>query len=355
MNKDASISKLVRNNILKLVPYASARDEFSGEASVYLDANENPHNAPLNRYPDPTQLDLKKLIASQRKLKVENIFLGNGSDEAIDLLFRVLCEPGRDQVLTVDPTYGMYAVCAAVNDVACKSVLLKPDFSLDVSAVLEAVEKSTKMIFLCSPNNPTSNSFERESILEIVDKAPCIVVVDEAYIDFSKGSGLLDQVAEKKNLVVLQTLSKAWGVAGIRLGMAFAHQDLISYMSAVKYPYNINSLTLEEAKRALEKREQVQLWVDEILLEREQLGIRLSSFSFVEKVFPSDANFLLIRVDDPKAIYAYLEGSGIIVRDRSSVPLAKGCLRVTVGKKEENRKLLQALEKYEKEKQISKA
>ncbi len=355
MNKDASISKLVRNNILKLVPYASARDEFSGEASVYLDANENPHNAPLNRYPDPTQLDLKKLIASQRKLKVENIFLGNGSDEAIDLLFRVLCEPGRDQVLTVDPTYGMYAVCAAVNDVACKSVLLKPDFSLDVSAVLEAVEKSTKMIFLCSPNNPTSNSFERESILEIVDKAPCIVVVDEAYIDFSKGSGLLDQVAEKKNLVVLQTLSKAWGVAGIRLGMAFAHPDLISYMSAVKYPYNINSLTLEEAKRALEKREQVQLWVDEILLEREQLGIRLSSFSFVEKVFPSDANFLLIRVDDPKAIYAYLEGSGIIVRDRSSVPLAEGCLRVTVGKKEENRKLLQALEKYEKEKQISKA
>lgn len=355
MNKDASIESLVRENIRKLVPYASARDEFSGSASVYLDANENPHNTPLNRYPDPTQLDLKKLIVSQRKQKVENLFLGNGSDEAIDLLFRVLCEPGRDQVLTVDPTYGMYAVCAAVNDVERKSILLRRDFSLDVSAVLEAVEKSTKMIFICSPNNPTSNSFDREAILEIVDKAPCMVVVDEAYIDFSRGSGLLDQVPEKKNLVVLQTLSKAWGVAGIRLGMAFAHPDLIRYMSAVKYPYNVNSLTLEEATRALGKGEQMQLWVDEILLERELLGISMSSFSFVDKVFPSDANFLLIRVDDPKVIYAYLEGSGIIVRDRSSVPLAEDCLRITVGSKEENRKLLQALEKYEKEMQISKA
>lgn len=355
MNKETSISDLVRDNIRKLVPYASARDEYSGSASVYLDANENPFNAPLNRYPDPGQLDLKKLLASQRKQKVENIFLGNGSDEAIDLLFRVLCEPGRDNVLTVDPTYGMYAVCAAVNDVLCKSVLLNRDFSLDVSAVLEAVNESTKIIFICSPNNPTSNSFEREAILDLVDKAPCMVVVDEAYIDFSSGPGMLDQVPERKNLVVLQTLSKAWGVAGIRLGMAFAHPDLIRFLSAVKYPYNVNSLTLEEATRALGKREQMQLWVDELLLEREQLSIRMEAFTFVDKVFPSDANFLLIRVDDPTAIYAYLEGSGIIVRDRSSVPLAEGCLRITVGSKEENRKLLQALEKYEKEKQIKKA
>ena len=216
MNNDVAISSLVRENIRKLVPYASARDEFSGSASVYLDANENPHNPPLNRYPDPTQNNLKDLVASMRGQYKGNLFIGNGSDEAIDLLFRVLCEPGQDRVITVDPTYGMYRVCAAVNDVQCISVLLRKDFSLDAGAVLAAVDERTKMIFLCSPNNPTSNSLEMEAMLEIIDKAPCMVVVDEAYIDFSSEPGLLPLVPEKKNLVVLQTLSKAWGLAGIR-------------------------------------------------------------------------------------------------------------------------------------------
>lgn len=355
MANPISILKLVRENIQNLVPYASARDEFSGKASVYLDANENPYNEPLNRYPDPGQLELKEKIASLRNHEVERIFLGNGSDEAIDLLFRVFCEPGKDRVITVDPTYGMYSVCAAINDIQVDRVFLRDDFSLNPKAVLEAVEERTKMIFLCSPNNPTSNSLDPESMLEIIDKAPCMVVVDEAYIDFSSSEGLLSFLPEKSNLVVLQTLSKAWGLAGIRLGMAFAHTEIIRYMSAVKYPYNVNSLSLEEAKISLGKKKRMQNWVNEILSERERLGASLSSFGFVNKVFPSDANFLLVRVNDPKAIYAYLEGSGIIVRDRSSVPLTEGCLRITVGSRQENLKLLRLLEKYEKKKHISKA
>jgi len=342
MNSEFEINKLVRDNICKLVPYASARDEFSGSASVFLDANENPHNPPLNRYPDPQQLPLKEMISSMKGQKFENVFLGNGSDEAIDLLFRVLCEPALDNVITVDPSYGMYGVCAGINDIHVNSVLLREDFSLNAKAVLKAVDKRTKMIFLCSPNNPTSNSLEREAVLEIVDNAPCVVVVDEAYIDFSSGPGLLSLVPEKKNLVVLQTLSKAWGVAGIRLGMAFAHSELIAYMSAVKYPYNVNSLTIAEALRTLRKREGMENWVKDILAERERLSLRLGNFSFVLKVSPSDANFLLVRVEDPGALYTYLVGNGIIVRDRSSVPLCQGCLRITVGTIGENDLLLAA-------------
>ena len=353
MNKVESIRSLVRENIRRLIPYASARDEFSGSASVFMDANENPHNQPLNRYPDPKQVELKALIASMRKQKAEHLFLGNGSDEAIDLLFRVLCEPGRDRVVTVDPTYGMYRVCAAINNVQCFSVLLREDFSLDPASVLAAVDKNTKMIFLCSPNNPTSNSLEMGALLEIIDRAPCMVVVDEAYIDFSRESGLLTLVPEKKNLVVLQTLSKAWGLAGIRLGMAFADPELIGYMSAVKYPYNLNSLSLAEAKRSLENGDQMRQWVEGILLERESLSKALVNLAFVEKVFPSDANFLLVRVKEPKKIYAYLQEAGIIVRDRSSVPLCEGCLRITVGTSRENELLLNALEKYDQEKEIS--
>ena len=354
MNNDVAISSLVRENIRELVPYASARDEFSGSASVYLDANENPHNPPLNRYPDPTQVHLKELIASMRRQHAGNLFLGNGSDEAIDLLFRVLCEPGQDRVITVDPTYGMYRVCAAVNDVQCISVLLRMDFSLDAEAVLAAVDERTKMVFLCSPNNPTSNSLEMEAMLEIIDKAPCMVVVDEAYIDFSPEPGLLSLVPEKKNLVVLQTLSKAWGLAGIRLGMAFAHPELIGYMSAVKYPYNVNSLSMAEAEKALGKEEEKKAWLENILLERERLSLDLSAFGFVERVFPTDSNFLLVRMKDARRIYSYLQNSGIIVRDRSSVPLCEGCLRITVGTSEENGLLLDALEKYEQDKQINK-
>jgi len=340
------ISSLVRKNILELNPYSSARNEFSGSASVFLDANENPFNTPLNRYPDPGQKELKQAIARLRGQAVENLFLGNGSDEGIDLLFRVLCEPGKDNVITVDPTYGMYAVCAKINDVERRSVMLTEDFSLNASAVLEAVDQNTKMIFLCSPNNPTANSLEMEAILKIIDSVNCMVVVDEAYIDFSSSKGVLSLLSEKKNLVVLQTLSKAWGLAGIRLGMLFAHSDLVRFLSAVKYPYNINALTLKEALSALREPKRAELWVSTILEEREGMVSDLVSMDIILEVKPSDANFLLVRVEDPGALYTFLMKQGIIIRDRSSVPLCEGCLRITVGSAEENRSLIDTLRTY---------
>ncbi|MCK4879722.1 MAG: histidinol-phosphate transaminase [Bacteroidales bacterium] len=343
MSSSFDISAQVRQNILKLEPYASARDEFSGSASIYMDANENPFNAPLNRYPDPGQLDLKQKIAAIKGQPLENIFLGNGSDEGIDMLFRVLCEPGRDNVITVDPTYGMYGVCAQINGVERRSVLLNRDFSLNAEMVLDAVDERTKLIFLCSPNNPTSNSMEREAMLKIIDGVNCMVVVDEAYIEFSKGPGLLFLLQEKKNLVVLQTLSKAWGLAGIRLGMLFAHPDLVGFLSSAKYPYNINALTIEAAMKGLEGREQRRAWIKEIIEERNRLAGELESLTFVKVVYHSDANFLLVQVDDPAAVYHYLMNKGIIIRDRSLAPLCEGCLRITIGTKEENRMLMDAL------------
>lgn len=346
MSERFDIRSLVRKNILELRPYASARDEFSGTASVFLDANENPYNSPLNRYPDPRQLGLKRRIAALRGQEVESLFLGNGSDEGIDLLFRVLCDPGKDNVITVDPTYGMYAVCARINDVEQKSVLLSRDFSLNADAVLEAVDPQTKMIFLCSPNNPTANSFEQEALMKILDQVHCMVVVDEAYIDFSRDRGVLHLLPEKENLVVLQTLSKAWGLAGIRLGMLFAHPFLVSLLSGVKYPYNINSLTLKEALAALDAPENAETWVRNILEEREILAARLNSLDLIREVLPSDANFLLVRVKDPGALYRFLMSRGIIVRDRSSAPLCEGCLRITVGTPEENRSLIDTLRTY---------
>jgi histidinol-phosphate aminotransferase len=343
MPETIDISALVRKNILEMEPYSSARDEYSGSASVYLDANENPFNTPLNRYPDPGQQTLKRKIGSLKGQEVDNIFLGNGSDEGIDVLFRVLCEPGRDNVITVDPSYGMYGVCAEINGVERRSILLKSNFSLDPEAVLEAVDQHTKLIFLCSPNNPTSNSLEREAMLKIIDGVSCMVVVDEAYIDFSEGPGLLPILDEKKNLVVLQTLSKAWGLAGIRLGMLFAHRELIGYLSAVKYPYNINSLTIEAAMVGLMETGKRSAWIREILEERDRMVKELESLDFVMMVHPSDANFLLIRVDNPSELYQFLLNKGIIVRDRSRVPLCEGSLRITIGSKEENRALIRAL------------
>ena len=340
------ILSLVRKNILELKPYASARDEFSGSASVFLDANENPYNAPLNRYPDPGQVELKRTLAGLRGQTPECLFLGNGSDEGIDLLYRVLCEPGKDNVITVDPTYGMYGVCAQINDVERRSVLLSGDFSLNADKVLKAVDRHTKMIFICSPNNPTANSFEKEAILKILDQAECLVVVDEAYIDFSRNGGVLSLLAEKPNLVVLQTLSKAWGLAGIRLGMLFAQPELVRMLSGVKYPYNINALTLKEAQAALEDPAKAENWVSMILEEREWLTARLKDMELVLEVKPSDANFLMVRVKDPGALYHFLMERGIIVRDRSSVPLCEGCLRITVGTPEENRLLVNTLRTY---------
>lgn len=347
MDSSIEIKQLVRNNIRELVPYSSARDEYSGSASVFLDANENPHNTPLNRYPDPKQFELKKVIVQMKGQQVENLFLGNGSDEGIDLLFRVLCEPGRDNVIIINPTYGMYSVCAKINNVDQKHLLLDTDFRLDPYRVVEAVDNRTKMIFLCSPNNPTSNSLDVEAMVRIIDEVNCMVVVDEAYIDFSHKQGILSMVPEKRNLVVLQTLSKAWGLAGIRLGMVFAHEELIGYLSAVKYPYNINTLSLAKAIKSLGDTGARENWVHRILEERKRLIERLKSLAFVKKVYPSDANFLLVQMENPGEVYSYLMERGIIVRDRSSVPLCDGCLRITVGTETENRQLCNALAAYD--------
>jgi histidinol-phosphate aminotransferase len=326
-----------------LVPYSSARDEYSGSAHVFLDANENPFNHPLNRYPDPGQHDLKQALARIKHQQMENLFLGNGSDEGIDLLIRVFCNPGVDNLITVDPTYGMYGVSARIHDVKRKQVLLRPDFSLDPDAVLNATDRNTKLIFLCSPNNPTSNAFDRVAMEQVIDHASCMVVVDEAYIDFSREEGMLSEVPEKRNLVVLQTLSKAWGLAGIRLGMVFGDPELIQALSHVKYPYNVNSLTISTALDSLSDSRQYEAWVRLIVEERDRLSRELSALPLIRKVYPSDANFLLVQVDDPRGIYQSLMDRGIIVRDRSSVPLCEGCLRITVGTPDENRLLLEAL------------
>ncbi|MGW8315754.1 MAG: histidinol-phosphate transaminase [Bacteroidales bacterium] len=346
MNNKVNIQSLVRPNIRRLVPYASARDEFTGPARIYLDANENPFNTPLNRYPDPGQRVLKEAIAALKGQPVENLFLGNGSDEGIDLLIRVLCTPGEDNVVTVDPTYGMYGVCADIQDVERKQVLLRPDFSLDADAVVKAVDPRTKIVFLCSPNNPTSNSFDRVAIERIINEVPCIVVVDEAYIDFSRSGGLLPMIPHKPNLVILQTLSKAWGLAGIRLGMVFGHPELIGYLSRIKYPYNINALTLGRALEGLADGDAHDVWVRQILEERENMILKLQSFGMVEQIHPSDANFLLVKMNEPLKVQHFLMDRGIIVRDRSSVPLCEGCLRITVGTPAENLALYEALGAY---------
>jgi histidinol-phosphate aminotransferase len=343
MSKRKEIGSLFRKHIPTLVPYSSARDEYSGTAHIYLDANENPHNAPLNRYPDPGQLELKKAVAAIKGQQVENLFLGNGSDEGIDLLIRVFCNPGVDNLVTVDPTYGMYGVAARIHNVEVRQVLLRPDFSLDPEAVLKAVDEHTKLVFICSPNNPTSNAFNRHAIESIVDGVNCMVVLDEAYIDFSSQEGWLTEVPQKRNLAVLQTLSKAWGLAGIRLGMVFGDPELIRVLSNVKYPYNINTLTIDKALESIREKENYTQWVAQILEERDRLADKLGSMPLVEKVFPSDSNFLLVKVAHPRQVYQNLMEQGIIVRDRSSVPLCAGCLRITVGTAEENRALLVAL------------
>jgi len=346
MDEQMHIRSLIRDNISGLVPYSSARDEYSGSALVFLDANENPYNAPLNRYPDPAQRELKEAIADLKNQQLDNLFLGNGSDEGIDLLIRVLCNPGQDNVITVEPTYGMYGVCARINDVERKQVLLGPGFSLDPEAVIKAADRNTKIVFMCSPNNPTSNAFERAAMEKIADSVNCIVVVDEAYIDFSRREGMLSEVPAKHNLVVLQTLSKAWGLAGIRLGMVFGHPELIRFLSRVKYPYNINTLTISKALESLAQKERHNRWVRQILKEKDKLSDRLESLAFVQKVYPSDANFLLVRVKDPTRIYRYLLERGIVVRDRSTVPLCEGCIRITVGTQKENQALYKALKSY---------
>ena len=351
MNKQKEIGSLFRKHILSLVPYSSARDEYTGSAHVFLDANENPYNDPLNRYPDPGQRELKRMVASLKNQRVENLFLGNGSDEGIDLLIRVLCEPGVDNLVTVDPTYGMYGVAARIHDVEVRQVMLRSDFSLDPEAVFKAVDGNTKIIFLCSPNNPTSNAFSQAAMERIVDGVDCMVAVDEAYIDFSNREGMLTQVPLRRNLAVLQTLSKAWGLAGIRLGMVFGDAELIRVLSHVKYPYNINTLTMNKAMEEVRDQENYHRWVHQILEQRDLLSEKLEALTLIDQVFPSDSNFLLVKVARPRQVYQYLMEQGIIVRDRSSVPLCEGCLRITVGTPEENRALIKALGAFQPSKQ----
>lgn len=343
------IENLVRDNIHRLKPYSSARSEYSGTASVFLDANENGHDlfgGSLNRYPDPLQGALKERIAKQKNIAPENIFLGNGSDEAIDLLFRIFCEPGKDEVITCPPTYGMYQVQADIHGTPVRRVLLDENFDLRPEAILDAVSTKSKLLFLCSPNNPTGNLLDPTAIEVLLKNFPGIVVVDEAYGDFSGAPSWSQRLQEFPNLVVLQTFSKAWALAGARLGMAFASPEIIHYLNSVKYPYNVGLPTQRAVQAAFEKQEVAET-VGEILTERKRLTEALGQFSFVEKIYPSDANFLLVKMKDSALIFNYLKQNGVVVRDRSKEPLCEGCLRITVGTKEENSTLLKLLKMYD--------
>jgi histidinol-phosphate aminotransferase len=346
-----NLNSILRPNILNLSPYASARDEFSGRAEVYLDANENPFgtilgNAPYNRYPDPLQIEIKSKIASLEGITPQQIFLGNGSDEAIDLLIRAFCEPKEDEIILLPPTYGMYQVCAEVNNVRIKEVSLTPDFQIDTQAVLAAIHPQTKIIFLCSPNNPTGNLLKRAAVQQIIEDFSGIVVIDEAYADFSKENSWVQSLAQYPNLVVFKTFSKAWGMAGVRLGMAMASAAIIAVYNRIKYPYNINQLTQEFALKALAETNQKTAIIQNILQEREKLAQRLEKSPCVLKVYPSDANFLLVKVTQANEIYQYLVEKRVIVRNRSKVRLCDNCLRITVGTPAENETLLQYLTLY---------
>lgn len=345
-----TLNSLLRDNIKNLVPYSSARDEFKGDATIFLDANENSLGSPLmtwyNRYPDPLQLKVKEKLSEIKTVPVPNIFLGNGSDECIDILFRVCCEPGKDNIIIVPPTYGMYEVCANINDVQIKKVPLTPDFQLDLTGIEEAVDDHTKMIFLCSPNNPTGNALLREDVEIILNNYFGLVVIDEAYINFSRYRSFIGELHEYQNLVVLQTLSKAWGLAALRVGMAFASEEIIQVMNKVKPPYNISQASQELVLKALEEVEQVNDMIKEIVTERKLLEDQLHALPLVKKIYPSDANFLLVKVSDAKAIYDFLLTGGIVVRDRSKVTLCEGCLRITVGTHAENVQLLNKLKDF---------
>lgn len=344
------LTKLLRTNILNLVPYSSARDEYKGEASVFLDANENSFGSPLNknynRYPDPLQMAVKTKLSTIKGVPPQNIFLGNGSDEAIDILFRAFCRPGIDNVIVLPPTYGMYEVSANINDVTLKKVLLTPDYQLDMEAIAEAIDENTKMIFVCSPNNPTGNSIMREDIETLIANFGGLVVVDEAYINYSRQKTFIQELTEYSNLVVLQTLSKAWGLAGIRLGMAFASEEIIEVFNKVKPPYNINEATQELALEALNNVEQVNEWIRETIRLREMLIAEMIELPFVVEIVPSDANFIMVKTTDARGLYVYLVENGIITRDRSKVQLCEGAIRITIGTPEENVLLINTLKAY---------
>lgn len=347
------LNELIRPNIRDLVAYASARAEFRGHATVFLDANENSFGSPAgdaasgyNRYPDPMQWKLKEKISRIKGVPPQNIFAGNGSDEAIDLLFRAFCRPCVDNVLLLPPTYGMYEVAAKINDVETRTVQLLPDFQLNMEGIADAIDENTKLIFICSPNNPTGNAIAADDIEVLLHNFSGIVVVDEAYINYSRQKTTINMLTEFPNLVVLQTLSKAWGMAALRIGLAFASEEIIAVFNKIKPPYNVNAASLQLALEALEQVTRVNDWIKQTVSERGKLAEQLARFTFVEKVYPSDANFLLVKVADARKLYTFLTGKGIVVRDRSAMPGCEGCLRITVGKPEENNALVEAFETF---------
>ena len=344
------LNNLIRDNIKTLKPYSSARHEFTGKASVFLDANENPYGSPLpdkfNRYPDPLQWQLKFQIARIKGVPAENIFVGNGSDEVIDLAYRIFCTPGKDNVIVCPPTYGMYEVSGNINDVEIRKVNLTSDFQLDVEGVMNAVDTNTKLIFICSPNNPTGNNMRREDVEIILNNFSGIVIIDEAYINYSKQKTFIQELTEYPNLVVMQTLSKAWGLAALRLGLCYASMDIIDLFNKVKPPYNINDASQLLALEALQNADLVNEWITASVQQKEMLVKELSAFNFVEKIYPSDANFLLMKVKDASKLYDYLSENEIVVRNRSKDPGCENCLRITIGTPEENQQLLHLITNY---------
>lgn len=340
------VTQLARPNIAALKPYSSARDEYQGkDARVFLDANENPYNAPLNRYPDPLQRDVKAIVSEIKGVAASRVFLGNGSDEAIDLMFRIFCEPGRDNVVAMEPTYGMYRVCADINDVEYRAVNTDDSFQPDIEAMLGRVDDHTKLMFFCSPNNPSGNLVRRKLILKALDNFEGIVIVDEAYTDFAPGTSMMELLDTYPNLVILQTFSKAWGLAGVRLGMAFANEETIGLMNRVKYPYNVNHLTQQAALEQLKSAGKIREWVSAIISERGRMERKLACMDGMT-VFPSDANFLLVRMQNATRVYDYLVDNGIIVRNRSRISLCGDSLRITIGTPAEDDELLKCLTEY---------
>ncbi|HTH56801.1 MAG TPA: histidinol-phosphate transaminase [Cyclobacteriaceae bacterium] len=337
--------KIIRQNIKALKPYSSARDDFDGEASVFMDANENPFPSSYNRYPDPHQRKLKEKIAEIKNVNVDQIFLGNGSDEPIDLLIRAFCEPGIDEILAPQPTYGMYSVSAAINNVKVNTVPLSLGFDIDVEATLAAITPKTKLLFLCSPNNPSGNLLSSEKMVVLLKNFSGLIVIDEAYIDFSGSESFLKKLKDDDNLVILQTLSKAWGLASLRLGMCFASREIISVLNKIKPPYNISGVTQRIVIDQLNDARRKNKAVEEILMQRADLIKKLGLLNIVSKIYPSDANFILVRMTNAKRIYSALLAAGIVVRDRSTVLLCDDCLRITVGTIEENKKLTDTLQK----------
>ena len=342
------LKEIVRKNIYSLKPYSSARNEFKGEASIFIDANENPYDTPYNRYPDPLQIQVKEKISALKGVSVENIFLGVGSDEPIDLLYRIFCEPQKDNVVALEPTYGMYAVCADINNVEYRTVSLKENYKFSAEELLAATDENSKIIWLCSPNNPTGNALDATEIEKVLKNFSGIVAVDEAYIDFSSQPSYLKVLKEYPNMVVLQTFSKAWGSAGVRLGMAFASEEIIKIFNKVKYPYNVNVLTQRYAIKLLANFSQVEKKVKAILKNREKLEKQLAKVECVKEVYPTDANFILVKTIDSDAIYKYLIEKGIVARNRNGITLCDNCIRITVGTAEENKQVIAALKNFSK-------